>query len=207
MPELLEHLNDVTEQRKRLLRCVNLDGVSRDELRILRGDLQRVKLEHQDRKSRLKSSPDGMSIRSGDAKEPRSAAERAARMKALTDSYIAYYQQSLEAHAERERGRLGRVHARHQADHASLQTLIERLNVSEAEIREVMQALEQKAVKNVASDSQNKGAEQLEIARAILLGQPHDRKHYRTATVSALRKLGATCSGDFESQGLAASLA
>lgn len=70
-----------------------------------------------------------------------------------------------------------------------------------------MQALEQKSVNSVPSDSTNKGGRQIEIARAILLGQPHDRKHYRIATVSALRKLGATLPDEFCFEGLAASLA
>lgn len=104
------------------------------------------------------------------------------------------------------RGRLGRVHARHLADHASLPNLIERLNVSEAQIKEVMQALKQEGVNSVASDLTNKGGRQVEIARAILMGQPHDRKHYRTATVSALRNRGATLPDEFCFAGLAASL-
>ena len=107
----------------------------------------RMKLEHQDRKSRLTSPPDGISIRSGapqfpaavssfscmqkqvvgacltascldvrqffgtdrdcgigagNPNEPESAVKRGMRMVALTDPYIAYYQESLESHAEHE---------------------------------------------------------------------------------------------------------
>lgn len=74
-----------------------------------------------------------------------------------------------------------------------------------------MQALEQEGIddiNSVASDSesQNKVGRQMEIARAILMGQPHDGKHYRTATVSALRKLGATLPDEFCFAELAASL-
>lgn len=41
MPKLLEDLNDVTEQRKRLLKCFILEGASKDKLKILRADLAR----------------------------------------------------------------------------------------------------------------------------------------------------------------------
>lgn len=41
MPKLLGDLSDVAEQRKRLLKCFVLEGASKDELKILRGNLER----------------------------------------------------------------------------------------------------------------------------------------------------------------------
>jgi len=80
------------------------------------------------------------------------------------------------------------VKARHEADHADLQSLIVKLNITEEQVRRVLQEWEAQQILATSSSKTFK-QERLQIASAILRGSPVLHKHYRQATVSSLRRL------------------